>query len=576
MAWLDDLLAQLQGGAQPPMFAPPPSASPFPDVKGPPTGEEIWAQIEAQNARDNAGADRRNVAGMTRAPIGGGPQFGDNPMSALAAAVPTTLQQPQPGADGSPFGMVPPSFALAKSMTANAPQSEPEPLPPGAIPPGEVPMPRARPVSTDLSAAARGGEAGPAPGPVGPPAAPPPAPMSIAAPPPAEPSFMSRLSEGAKGMAPAMLAAGAALQGDNSVAAAMMAKREAQALQAQQGNATARLLQSKGATAPEIQAAIAGGPETLKALLGQYMTKDKFSVVQSGEDKYGSKQYKVFNATDGTFKEVPAGSAAEAKAAVESQELEGVTGADRLAVLQAKDPAYARKVQSAVNGDISLPTGRAALTPSGKKFIEDVLGVDGTVSEGDFKVRQQVRKNYTSGKDFQVTKSINTVVDHGSQLEKAIKELGNYNYFSGIINPVRDKYLSQTDPKYIEAKHSYDVNAEGFAREMDFALSGGRPTVSGAEHQRKAFDQLAAQVGQQAALRKSIEMLDARLHEHQRGYEEALPPGTKEAIVPRLEKKTTDFISRIVGKSEPGTAAAPAAPVKPGNYVWKNGALVPE
>lgn len=484
------------------------------------------------------------------------------------------------GGSGAPFSIagMPPSMAAAKQMTAPPPPAAPPAAPPQvAAGPGAAAAPLAAMAAAPLGVA-------PAAAPTDtsarrrdvPPAAAAAA-LDQAA---AEPTFMDRMRKGGGALAdalressPHLIALGAGLQGEGwntaaSLAAARNKRAEDLQLQAQQGTATARLLASKGASPQEIAAAVAGGPDTVKALLGQYLSKDKFAVVQSGEDKYGSKTFKVFNSTDGTFKEVEAKDAAEAKDTVQRQELEGITGAARLAALEASDPAYARKVKAAVNGDISLPTGRTAMQPAGRKFIEDVLGVDGTVSEADFKIRQQVRKNYTSGKDFQVTKSINTVVDHGIQLEKAIKGLNNNNYFSAITNPVRDAYLSQTDPKYIEAKKEYTVNAENFAREMDFALSGGRPTVSGAQHQREAFDALSAQVGQQAALKKSIELLDARLKEHQRGYEESLPPGTKDAIVPKLEKKTTDFIERMTGKNAPAAAKpAAAGQVKVGDKV---------
>jgi hypothetical protein len=575
MGWLDDVLAQLQGGGAPAASLPP--ASPFPD--SPPAqleGQALWDKIAADEAAANAAADRRNAAGMmTRqtepySPFGV-PGAGSAGVRLAMGDSPPGTGIPVPAApaspDGSPFGTpgqqfapmsigLPPSMQTAKTMTA------PPPGPAGA--PGAAVGEGAEQLGgVDIGAQRRGGAAaaGPAAAPMGVPPA-----MMLGAP---QKGFADRLAD----LGPGLVALGQGLSGQGWEGSRELAKNnQALALQAQQGNATARLLASKGASAAEIQAAIAGGPDTLKALLGQYMTKDKYSVVQTSEDKYGRKTYKLFNSADGTTKEIPADSASDAKSTAENQDMEGVTGAARLTALEASDPAYARKVQAAVNGDISLPTGKAAQTPAGRKFIEDVLGVDGTVSEADFKIRQQVRKNYTSGKDFQVTKSINTVVDHGAQLEKAIEKLGNNNYLSAITNPIRDAILSQTDPEYIKAKQGFKTNAENFAREMDFALSGGRPTVSGAAHQREAFDALAAQVGQKEALRKSIELLEARLREHQRGYEEALPPGTKQGIVPHLEPKTESFIKRILGSDAPPAAKAP----KPGNYVYRNGVLVPE
>jgi hypothetical protein len=267
--WLEELLANLQSGGQPPMMAPP--ASPFPDAPRPPDEAAL-----AEAAREAAGqrmirANRRRID-----------PFGMPDMN--SAGVQLALEQSPagtgfPGAtpagapDSSPFGMVPPSLAMAKSLTANAPKAEPEPLPPGAIPPGEVPMPRPRPVSTDMSSVNR--EAPPAPMA---PAGPAPAPMSIAAPPPAEPSFMSRLNSGAQSMAPALLAAGAALQGDNSVAASMLKQREALAMQAEQQNMTAQALLARGAPVAEVRAAVRN-PDLLKAMIGKYFETGKPLVV---------------------------------------------------------------------------------------------------------------------------------------------------------------------------------------------------------------------------------------------------------------------------------------------------------
>ena len=552
MGWLEDVIAALRSD---PMAGPQPYRDPIPTAKvessplGPVADMSAQDRLLANPAFGfpaNPRSPSFDISKMANpsewSPFGEPPAM-PSPVPQMEAQAPIPGLNSPMGGGGAPFsiaGAPSPSMVQAKAMAAppqmpQAPQAPPlaaaaQPvMAQGGEPPG---------APTEASAQSR-----PAP-PGAPPAA---APMGMVPQEPQKP-FLDRLAA----LGPGLTALGAGLSGQGWGASQELARnQQALQLQQQQGNATARLLASKGASMPEIQAAISGGPDTLKALLGQYMTKDKFTVTQTGEDKYGQKIFKLFNAADGTLKEIPAGSAAEAKTIAQSQELEGITGAARLDALKATDPAYARKVQSAVNGDISLPTGRAATSPAGRKFIEDVLGVDGTVSEADFKIRQQVRKNYTSGKDFQVTKSINTVVDHGAQLEKAIEKLGNNNYLSAITNPVRDAFLSQTDPEYIKAKQAFKTNAENFAREMDFALSGGRPTVSGAAHQREAFDALAAQVGQKEALRKSIELLEARLREHQRGYEEALPPGTRDAPVPHLERKTEDFIKRILGSDAP-------------------------
>jgi len=265
--WLEELLANLQSGGQPPMMSPP--ASPFPDIPKPPDEAEMAAAAREAAGQRMIRANQRRIdpfgmPGMQSA----GVQLA---MDQAPAGTGFPGAMPAGAPDSSPFGMVPPSLAMAKSLTANTPKAEPEPLPPGAVP---SPRPRPSMAPTDVSAAARSGEAGPAPAPM----APPPAPMSLGAPPPPEPSFMSRLSAGAKGMAPALLAAGAALRGDNTVAASMMKQREALALQAEQQNMTAQALLARGAPLGEVRAAVRN-PDLLKAMIGKYFETGKPLVV---------------------------------------------------------------------------------------------------------------------------------------------------------------------------------------------------------------------------------------------------------------------------------------------------------
>lgn len=261
MAWLEDLLANLQSGGVPPGFGAAPSASPFPNP--PPPVDEAAA---AQAAREAAGA-RMVRANQRRVDPFGMPDVNSAGIQLALDQAPAGTGVPvAPGTSFAPMSIaLPPSVTAAKSMAA-PPAPAPQAGLPGMMPPGAVPgMPagpgpaREAPEDgpTDVSSRGR------APAPMV-------APMSLApAAPAAEPSFLSRLSEGAKSMAPGLLAAGAALQGDNSVAATMLANQEKKALLGQQQTATARALLQRGAAPEEIQAAI-GQPDLMKALITKY------------------------------------------------------------------------------------------------------------------------------------------------------------------------------------------------------------------------------------------------------------------------------------------------------------------
>lgn len=253
MAWLEDLLANLQVGGNPPMFAP--AASPFPNPPAP-----VDEAAMAAAAREAAG-QRMIRANQRRVDPFGVPDMGSaGVLLALDQAPAGTGVPGVTGAgapDGSvfgapaPFGLtVPPSLKLAQAAT------EPPPPAPEAPPAGAVPMPRPRPEmappATDLSSQNR-----PAP------AAAPVAPAAMPA--AAEPSIMDRL----KGWAPGLIAAGAALQGDNSVAASMLARKQALEMTQEGQNLTARALLQRGAPAQEVAAATRN-PELMKALVKRY------------------------------------------------------------------------------------------------------------------------------------------------------------------------------------------------------------------------------------------------------------------------------------------------------------------
>jgi hypothetical protein len=251
MAWLEDLLANLQSGGQPPMFAP--AASPFPDMPRAATPEEEAAA--AQAARE-AAAMRLSRGQKRLDPFGVPDASGAGIQLALEQAPAGTGfpgAMPAGAPDSSPFGMVPPSLVMAKNLTANAPQAEPEPPPPGA-----VPLPRPRPdMATDISSASRGGPAGPAA-----------APMSIAPAPvlPPQPGFGDRMRE----FAPALLGVGAALQGDmGGMTAALLKRKEDQALALENRNMTGQALLARGAPPAEVAAAVRN-PDLMKALVGKY------------------------------------------------------------------------------------------------------------------------------------------------------------------------------------------------------------------------------------------------------------------------------------------------------------------
>lgn len=73
----------------------------------------------------------------------------------------------------------------------------------------------------------------------------------------------------------------------------------------EQGGMTARALLAKGASPAEVQAA-RYNPALMKALVENYYGKDRWNVVQVGEDADGRKTFKQQNQVDGTLRDIQA------------------------------------------------------------------------------------------------------------------------------------------------------------------------------------------------------------------------------------------------------------------------------
>ena len=281
-SWLEDVLTALQGGAAPAAFMPP--ASPFPNVTAAPApleGAALWDKIAADEAAANAAADRRNVAGMTRAPISQYMPFGvpgaDSAGINLAlgnSPAGTGVPGPVavPGApDGSVFGGVPDLSQFNMTTIGGAPR--PDPVPPSVqtakamtYPPAGDPMTAggqgaapAAPVATDVGAARR--------------AAPAAAPMMPVAPP--QRPFAERLAD----LGPGLIGIGSILSGEGSGAAERQGlMRQKRADEDLSRNMTAQWLLARGAPQAEVAAAVRS-PEVLKSMITKYGEAKQAQVV---------------------------------------------------------------------------------------------------------------------------------------------------------------------------------------------------------------------------------------------------------------------------------------------------------
>lgn len=580
MSWLDDALAAIQASvASGPQFYRDPipagviASQPIPDVREPAPfaigGDPMTAGGPVPNGPGLPPFNPLGPAGtfptsqptekyvdysmgfpqeMTR-PVA---QFGDIPR-APAAPPQMAPQAPLVGLGGDPFSIagVPPSLVAAKAMTAPPPEpvSAPAPPVPAAVPP-VVAQGDGEGGPTDVSASRRGApDAGPAA--VARVATAPVAPVVAPA---AQPSLLDALREAS----PQLIALGQGLAGEGwgtaaTLAAARNKKAEDLALQAQQGNATARLLASKGATLAEIQAAVTGGPDTIKALLGQYLGKDKFDVKQVGEveDQYGGKRkiFKVFNSNDGTFKEVPAENAAEAKT-IASGEVPDLNEGQK------------SRVQAIIEGREPYPANSRA--PDAAKIRAAVHAADPAFDAVNYNARLQTRKNFTSGKAAQNVTAFNTAIGHLGTLYDSIDALGNRS--SPWYNRATQAISENTDPKYAAALKKFEAARTAVADELTRAFRGSGGNVHDIIQWEKTINTADSPAALKAAVQQAAELLNSRISSLGDEYNRGMST-TKDPLELLNPKAAQAFRHLLEGGRAAKPAPAAAGQVKIGDQV---------
>lgn len=530
---------------------------------------------------------------MASAPVG-------PPQMAAQAAIPG-LNSPM-GGGGAPFSIAgaPPSLVAAKEMTAPPPAAPmtQQAAVPGLVPPGAAPGVPGAPAGAPV--VAKGGDDEDAP--VGAPtdasarrrdvAV---APMGAAPQlPPPEPSFGERMQAGGKGIAaalreasPTLIALGQGLSGGGwgtaaELAAARNKRDEGLALQAQQGNATARLLAAKGASPSEISAAIAAGPDVTKALVAQYLGKDKFKVVQTGENDRGRKTFQLMNEQDGTFKDIP-GAVVAADSPSDAAAAAGITGESFLkTVPNAQDRSLIKQLTQydLDPGKLSAKGGnRERLLALAEQFDPDYKAAL-------YAPRAAALKEFTSGGQTSPAAIItngNTAIQHLGRMSELADKLGGTNkgwILNGAINwanvTLEDMKNNPDLARFKGAQDRFVEEATKFYR----GVGGNKSDIDRALHILTAAQSPEAR---QAAIQEQAELMGSKINALQDRFKSAVgPSGWKKAMdmagteFPIVQQKSAEELDKIRKRAAGERVDDPGKKVKPGNYVYRNGVLVPE
>lgn len=530
-----------------------------------------------------------DLSKMAGAPAFESSPFGPVPPAALGAPPPMAAQPPLAGLSspmgggGAPFSIAgaPPSLATAQQMTASPPAASGALAPPAPTAPGPTGAAPAAPqddgeedapvkTATDFSSRNR--------------TAAPPVALPVPSAPVAPPSIMDSVRQ----ISPDLVALGAGLSGhgwgaSQELASSRAKKDEAQALQLQQGNVTAKLLASKGATPQEIAAAVAGGPDVMKAVVGQYLGKDKFKVVQTGENDRGKKTFQLMNEQDGTFKPIP-GATVAADNPSDAAAAAGITGDSFLkTVPNAQDRSLIKQLTQ-----YDLDPGKlSARGGNRERLLALAEQYDPDFKAALYAPRAAALKEFTSGGQTSPAAIItngNTAIQHLGRMSELADKLGGTNkgwILNGAINwanvTLEDMKNNPDLARFKGAQDRFVEEATKFYR----GVGGNKSDIDRALHILTAAQSPEAR---QAAIQEQAELMGSKVNALQDRFKSAVgPSGWKKAIdmagteFPVVQQKSQEELGKIRKRAAGEKVDVPAAKaVKPGNYVYRNGALVPE
>src|SRR5581483_5748274 len=232
-------------------------------------------------------------------------------------------------------------------------------------------------------------------------------------------------------------------------------------LQQQQNAAQQKYQALIAAGIPQQKALVAAtDPEAAKTILTEAFGKDKFSVVQTGENGLGVKRYEIFNPATGEHKPI---------APVTSDESGGLgnlnlTGKDYLASIPAAQRGI---VQGVVEGTIPPPTSNALRTRYWQSILESAKNYDPTFDATNWSGRVAGVKDFSSGKSSEMVRSANQTLHHTGQLLGSMDALNNGPY--PLINKAGNAISEMTGGG---APTAFRLNAHAVAEELSKVFKG--------------------------------------------------------------------------------------------------------
>lgn len=134
---------------------------------------------------------------------------------------------------------------------------------------------------------------------------------------------------------------------------------------------------------------------------------------------------------------------------------------------------------------------------------------DPSYSEAQYPARQALQTNFASGSYSQNINSLNTGMAHLADIPSAFAKLGNVNFLSGLVNPVKNFFASKAEGSGAPAQASLNINAATGELASIFKSGGASDTEI---KNLSALSTNSSPAQAKAVTQKAIDLIGSRLN----------------------------------------------------------------
>lgn len=288
-----------------------------------------------------------------------------------------------------------------------------------------------------------------------------------------------------------------------------------------------------------------------------------------GRDEYGNPKKGIWDPRTQTVKplesgtpHVPGAPVSEIKppAAPPAQISEEDSAIPKTATFVSGDDVFLRglsvgeqkMVKAMVEGRQPPPPGRALATPYWRRMVELAQTYDPTFDMSRWSARVQTRKNFATGVEGRIVRSLNTVMNHIDELDEAGKALDTWR--SGTLGPATKSVNAltnwyrehQQDPKV----RRFETTSTAVANELEKAFRGNQTAISGIKEWRQGMRPSMAADEMKEANKTLVKLLVGQLEGLGGQYSAGM--GVNADPLTLIQPDAAKTIKRILG-TEPQT-----------------------